>query len=279
MKWGNGSGKIYKRLMKAGLTIVVMLTGMLILLPSAMANPGFFAQIPEGFEPQTCNLCHVQPPVLNSFGKSFQKNGYTFDGLENPGAKKEVPKDAPDASKDTTQGTVATPVVVAPKLAVEMLLPDKTTRGEKMKLQAKVTTDGQPSEGKKVEFYEEANFFISGKVKLGEATTDASGIASINYWPRSLEKDVKLSVSVPGEDGAKSVEGAGTISPAPTGSLIKTEEGLTVPYVGNWLIAVLVSGVWLTYAFVVVTTLRLRKVRDAVQVDEVSGEEEKQQYA
>ncbi|MHB1125691.1 MAG: hypothetical protein ACYC2T_01850 [Bacillota bacterium] len=273
MIWGNGMDKIYRRLLlKAGIIAVVVLTSMLILLPSAMATPGLFAQIPEGFE-QSCNLCHSQPPSLNSFGESFKGNGYSFDGMQTE----------PEPNHGTNPGTTPEePTTTTPDsqgITVELLLPAEITRGDKVNLQAKVTSGSQAVEGKKVEFYEETNFFISGKMKLGQATTDASGIASINYWPRATEEDVKLIAAVPGEGGSKRVEGVGTISPALTGTLIEHAEGLRVPFVGNWMIAVLVSGVWLTYAFVVVTTLQIRKARDVAEVEEVPGEEEKQQYA
>ncbi|KKM12219.1 hypothetical protein SY88_04600 [Clostridiales bacterium PH28_bin88] len=274
MGLGKDGYKVFQNLLRAGIFILSLGLANLVFVPGAMATGAFFQQIPEGYE-RSCNLCHSQVPVLNDFGQTFKSSGFKFPALT-------VPASPPDATGTTGQPAGKVQVTVAkekPQAEVNLIVPGSVVRGEKTQLKARVTVGGKPVTGKQVQFFEETELFIKGKMILGQAVTDEEGIAAINYWPRAAEERVALVASVTGDDEIRSAETAASLALIQAGSLVEHVEGLRVPFAGTWVIILLVGAVWGAYLYVVYNTLLIRKSGERAGQQEVFELKDKQQLA
>jgi hypothetical protein len=232
----------------------------------------------------SCNLCHDAVPGLNQFGKDFKAAGNDFGPLLGGNEK---PKDSEPVTGDpgTTpaiggSGTTPAPREVQEKLdaKMELILPGgSVVRGEKIQLQAKVTVDGEPVRGKQVQFFEDADFFLKGKVNLGEAVTNADGIAAINYWPRATEDRVSISAAVKGDNQINAGEAAASLSLLVAGPLAIPAEGLKIPFLGVWTIGLIVGGVWSAFFYAGYRVLEIRKFARVREQEVIHSEEERKQ--
>ncbi len=296
------------RLVEVAVLILAVGFMNLVRADQALANAKLFQQIPEGFE-KNCNLCHVQPPALNEFGKEFEANGFKFPplqteeekvlaeeiqetgtvqeplGQETGGTadgKEPVEKlgetEIPVFQGRETVGEVAGGEVKAPEKQqeqapqVELILPGQATRGEKISLQARVTLGGEPVKGKEVQFFEETDLFGRAEMKLGEASTDALGLAVISYWPRAAE-EVWLVARVSGDGQTEAAETRASLALIGSGPLVEKPEGLEVPFLGAWAVLLALVLVWGTYGYVVYSMMQIRRLGEVVE--EVRVEEEK----
>lgn len=271
---------------------------------NASATGVYFQQIPPGYE-QSCDLCHSQIPALNAFGEEFKANNYAFpvaqDNSAEPAAAGEPPaapepagQSAPAAAAAVTDsahaaaeqaaagvstivsgeegqpaaGMAVTPeelVLGAEEIDIQLVLPSGVTRGDKIQLHAEVRVNGNPAPGKEVVFFQETDFFGPGRVELGRAVTDNQGVAAISYWPRALDNDIRLFAGVAGGAETGWVEAEGILSQTVTGPLVQPFEGLFIPFVGPWMLAIVVGIVWASYlyaAFKVLTIARLGRTRE-----------------
>jgi|GEM_PF-3047243 len=270
--------KSYGRSYLLRICLLIFLLGLVSLAfpPNAAASGPFFQQIPpdSGLE-MSCNLCHDAMPGLNQFGKDFKAAGNDFGPLL---GGKEEPKDSEPVTGGT--GTTPAPVEVQEKLdaKIELILPGgSVARGEKIQLQAKVTVDGEPVRGKQVQFFEDADFFLKGKVNLGEAATNADGIAAINYWPRATEDNVSLSASVKGDNQINAVGTTAALSLLVAGPLATPAEGLKIPFLGVWTIGLIVGGVWSAFFYAGYRVLEIRKFARVRTQEAIHSEEERKQ--
>lgn len=305
--------------MKRGTVIflLALIVAVMFAAGEAQATGVYFQQIPAGYE-QSCDLCHSPVPMLNAFGEEFRANNYEFPPVpggsapeaEAPaspaaGPEQAVPT-APEtgAAAATEQPVVKPPVEATPAAAVEepgqavslaasvpeepvaskeeldirLVLPDGVTRGDKIQLQAEVRVNGSPAAGKEVVFYQETDFFGPGRVELGRAVTDSRGIAVINYWSRALEGDVKLLAAVAGGETG-TVEAEGILSQTVAGPLVQPFEGLFIPFVGPWLLAIVVGIVWASYLYAgyqVLVIARSGRTKEEVLREQQTG---RQAYA
>lgn len=247
------------------IAILTMLFSLLF-AAAAWANPTFFSKIPEGYE-KSCNLCHVQPPILNDFGKNFKAQGFDFSKISPPAEEKSEDKETAGA------------IVDKEKPQITLTLPEGAARGEKTQLQAKVTAGGVPVEGAAVEFLEETDIFGGGNMSLGESKTDASGLAAIDYWPRAVNGSAKITAKVKGSGKLAAGEAAGTFSLSGNGPLVEIPRGLKVPFLGTWIIVLFVAAVWLSYAYVVFNAITISRAAGADAAREIVATEKQKQHA
>jgi len=268
------------------LSMVLLLVGLitLVYVPSAFANGAFFARIPEGLK-KDCTLCHSAVPNLNEFGEKFKASNFDFAAVTGGSGNDQQPpggsgneKQAPGGAgqsqaKDPNPAEGKSEPQESKVTQIELILPDSINRGEKATLQAKVTVDGKPAEGQKVNFFAETDFFVQGKMNLGTASTNAEGIAEIKYWTRAEAEQVNVAAGVDGEKA----QAAGSLSIAAIGPLYHVEEGLDVPFLGTWTIGLAVGLIWATYFFAGYKMLQIRRFAKAEAQEEVGGEEERSQ--
>jgi hypothetical protein len=263
-----------KYLLRVGLVIILLGLMSLIYAPNANASPIYIQQIPpnSGLE-MSCNLCHDAMPGLNQFGKDFVAAGKDFGKL----LKKEEPENnAPAPVTETAPAPVAAQENSDAK--IELIIPSgSVARGDKIQLQAKVTVNGEPVKGKQVQFFAEADFFLKGKMNLGETVTNADGVASISYWPRATEDKVNLSAVVTGENQIIIGEANASLSLLVAGPLAKPAEGLKIPFLGVWTIGLIVGGVWASYFYAGYRVLEIRKLAKVREQEAVHVEEERKQ--
>ncbi|TDA70692.1 MAG: hypothetical protein D9V47_00370 [Clostridia bacterium] len=266
----------YSRRMEAVICILFGLVVALgLVLPSvAMARPEFLSRAPANLSSRGCNLCHSQVPSLNDFGQAFKQNSFSFAGLTDQGGRSETPV------ATGGKGAVAGAATQGDKgLQVKLMLPAEVVRGEKTGLKAWVTAGGEPVDGEQVRFYEETDLFIGGRMYLGEATTNAEGMAEIDYWPMATEGEVKLVAQVAAGADIPAAEGAATFPLVAAGPLVEPVARLEVPFLGGWLVFVLVGAVWAIYLYSVYSALQIRRLgREAVE-EKVAQARQERRYA
>lgn len=263
-----------------GIGVFLLILFNLVMAPGAWATPQFFQQIPEGYS-QSCNLCHTQPPLLNEFGQAFKANGYKFAGLTGPGAGPDEAAQAGEPGKGALVGKEGSAEKKQPP-RVELILPASVRRGEKTQLQARVTAGGRPVPGQEVQFFEKTDLFREDKMLLGEATTGEDGVAGIGYWPRATGETTVIVARVATGGDLPPAEAAGSLAVVRGGPLVRPVEGLEIPFLGAWVVLVLVAAVWGTYAYVAYSALRLARAGRAVEekaAPEVALVKEEQKYA
>lgn len=108
-----------------------------------------------------------------------------------------------------------------------LLLPSpiQARAGQQITLSAALRdSQDHPVAGALVQFYVKVDFFTSGLVQVGEATTDGQGVATVKFTPRE-NNDIQLVVK--SQDAA---DATGTITLAPAqASLYSAQAGLKMP--------------------------------------------------
>lgn len=263
------NGKLRKLLMQSGIILAALTMVVFFNNPSAKAIGAYLGDIPDGFE-QSCNLCHDASMGINDFGNEFMANDNSFAGLGGISEEPAAEADAEEALADDQEKQDS---------QIELILPSNAIRGDRTQLEAKVTVDGSPVSGKKVEFFEHVDLFINGKKSLGEATTDDQGVAAISYWPRATEENVEITASVAGGAQINSSESSGYMSLTVTGPLVEPFEGVTIPFLGPWVVALLVGAIWASFGYAVYNTLQIPKLGRGVAEQELAPEEEERHTA
>lgn len=246
-----------------------------LVLPSvALARPEFLSQAPANLSSKSCNLCHSQIPGLNDFGQAFRQNGFSFAGLADEGGQAETPVATGE------KAAVAAAAAQGEKgLQVKLMLPEGAVRGQRTTLKAWVAAGGKPVAGEQVKFYEETDLYAGGLMFLGEATTNDEGLAEIDYWPMATGGEARLVARVAGGATMLAAEATATFPVIAAGPLVEPEARLEVPFLGVWLVFVLVGAVWITYLYSLYSALQIRKLgREAVE-EEVVRAGEARRYA
>ena len=145
----------------------------------------------------------------------------------------------------------------------EIAISKSVEEGKEM-LVAKVTLDGKALEGAKVAFFVERTF---GLLALGAEETLDDGTAAVPFpvgLPGGATGELRIIAEIKGPAQYASARGQATVG----GGVVKAAEvepfprtvwGPRAPVPLILTIAVLVGGVWCTYAFVVVQLVNIRK--------------------
>lgn len=158
-------------------------------------------------------------------------------------------------------GLVLLPMTVmaaSPQVArVQFLVPNTGIVGEDVMLYAYVTdASGAAIPGVEMVFYQDAAFLnAESTIELGRATTDAQGMASFAFVPRSQGA---LSLTASPVNGAKNLKGSASLTVNPGPAQAESDKtGVSVPGVGMWLFAIVLGGVWWVFLWAV---LKLRTI-------------------
>ncbi|MBI2918712.1 MAG: Ig-like domain repeat protein [Chloroflexi bacterium] len=132
--------------------------------------------------------------------------------------------------------------------------------GQQFTLQARVTDDAQaPVPGVQVVFTSALTFLnTDSEVEFGRATTNAQGIATLSYIPRT-EGTVPVSATFAGSARYAGSNATSEVLFKDGPQQFHQEIGLKVPGVGVWMLVLLMAGVWGTFLWA------LRQVRTIFQ--------------
>jgi hypothetical protein len=139
------------------------------------------------------------------------------------------------------------PVVTA--IALTATPPE--TAGHPAEVRARVTAGGggTPLEGVTVEFAVRTTFMMSGWLVVGYARTDATGEAVLVFQPnRGGDQTVRARYA--GSTRHLGVERTHNLAVPELVLTYGRETAPLVPGLGFWLLALVVGGIWFTYAFV-----------------------------
>lgn len=123
---------------------------------------------------------------------------------------------------------------------------------------------GKPVAKEEVVLYTSFTFMStsSGPIEIGRATTDAAGVADIEYLPtRGGSTEVRAEFL--GNTKYKSSQAVGTFVARGGQQIYGVQVGITVPFLSKWLLGGLLFIIWTLYLFVVTRVLRI--VQDAAE--------------
>lgn len=152
------------------------------------------------------------------------------------------------------------PVWAAEPTRVVVTAPPEVSLGDTVTVRVAVTDGkGAPVAGATVTLLTPATFgSASGEMKLGQATTDAAGRASIAYEARS-EGQQTLIARFAGNRSYAPAEASQSFSVTGSAQLFHQEAGVKVPGIGVWILAVLLSAFWSVYMVVMVLITRIAR--------------------
>lgn len=154
-----------------------------------------------------------------------------------------------------------TGIASASHVVVDLSAPHQMSIGQPMEVQADFHSeaDKAPIAGMTVTFHEEVTFGgVTSDVELGQAVTDANGLAALTYAPRAAGTH-EIHVRYAYGDGQAEDAAASITVPATGQQLYRSTAGVKIPGLNVWLLMALVAIVWailLSVAFRVVAIAR-----------------------
>lgn len=147
-------------------------------------------------------------------------------------------------------GGAGTASAQAGELAVTM--PQSSMVGEQASLAATLTdAAGQPVSGADILLYLNAKFGnVSGQVEVARAITNAQGVATFSYVPRSWGEQ-SLAAKFAGSTRVDAVETTVSLLVEPGPQMHRDEVGIVVPGVGPWVVALVFATIWGIYLIMV----------------------------
>lgn len=149
----------------------------------------------------------------------------------------------------------------ATHVEVEVVGPNALQVGQPAELQLALRSaeDGLPIANAPVTVYAHASFAgVSGDIVLGQAMTDESGVALVNFEPRAAgEHELRIEYLAPG-DGEPEVA-ATTVSVNGAAQLYQSASGIQVPGLNVWLIIGVVAAVWFTLMSVALRVIAIAR--------------------
>lgn len=135
----------------------------------------------------------------------------------------------------------------ATHVKMEILMPTRITVGDTVDVRAVLHSvrEDTPIAGATVIFYMQASFGgVNSEVELGRAVTDESGVADIDYYPRSAG-DHQIRVEYMTPDSSDLEEATWSHSVVSDGQLYRSTAGVRIPGLNAWLLMAVVAGVWI----------------------------------
>jgi hypothetical protein len=147
----------------------------------------------------------------------------------------------------------------ASHVKVDLLVPDQPVIGQPMQVQADFHTEGKvaPIAGLTVAFHEAVTIGgVTGDVDLGSAVTDANGVASLTYRPRTAgSHEIHVRYAYQGGDAE---DAAASFSVPPAGEqLYHSTAGVSIPGLSSWALMALVAVVWVILLSVAVRVIAI----------------------
>lgn len=138
----------------------------------------------------------------------------------------------------------------APRLQVGM--PQEASLGDVVAIEARLTTaDGAPIAGAQITFLSPVQLSeeVQGEMEIGVAKTDASGVAVLDYQMRR-SGNVEIRARFNGDPTYAAQGAQAFVSVTGEKQLYTPEVGLNVPWLGPWLVALVIAAIWGMYLFV-----------------------------
>lgn len=132
----------------------------------------------------------------------------------------------------------------ASHVQVALSMPVEPAIGLPTDVQASFQADSEPIAGMIVAFHEEVTFGgVTSDVELGEAVTDANGVALLTYEPR-VAGDHEIHVRYTYGDAEEEDAAASLHVPAAGEQLVQSTSGVKIPGLNVWALMALVAAVW-----------------------------------
>lgn len=124
-------------------------------------------------------------------------------------------------------------------------------------------SEGKPIGKAAIRFYSPVTFLAgaSGLVPLDEATTDAEGVAAIEYAPR-MPDTMHIVAKFDGDAQLSPSQADITVPVSGNQQLYEAEAGIRVPFVNKWFLVGVMSLVWGLYFLVATFILRIAATPD-----------------
>lgn len=141
---------------------------------------------------------------------------------------------------------------------LELHAPSEATVGQRIELEATLKdAQGNPVKGAKISFSSPAQFAgFSGEMDIDEAETNAQGIATIEFEARQ-EGDNKINAHFKGNSTYKASEASRTFLVEGGSQVFFEEAGVKIPYLGPWIIVLVLATVWGLYLTVMALVVRI----------------------
>ncbi|MBI3975562.1 MAG: hypothetical protein HY334_04140 [Armatimonadetes bacterium] len=154
--------------------------------------------------------------------------------------------------------------VPAVATVLQLLAAPPDVPGAKAALRAQLSSDdGQPVEGVLVRFEQQAALVKTGWAPVGSARTDPRGVALIEYAPFGDALRVPARAVFEGNVRYQPAEARAVLDLPALPSWWAPVAEVRVPVVGTWLLWLVVSAVWLTFAYVAYQVFTLPEPRAA----------------
>ena len=139
-----------------------------------------------------------------------------------------------------------TGIASASHVVVDLSVPHEMSIGQPMEVQADFHSDANkaPIAGMTVTFHEAVTFGgVTSDVELGQAVTDANGLAALTYVPRSAGAH-EIHVRYAYGDGQAEDAAASITVPAAGQQLYQSTAGVSIPGLSVWALMALVAIIW-----------------------------------
>jgi hypothetical protein len=145
---------------------------------------------------------------------------------------------------------------------VDLSLPDQPAIGQPTEISANFQADSGPVAGMTVAFHEEVTFGgVTSDIDLGQAVTDANGVAQLTYRPRAAG-DHEIHVRYTYGDGEEEDAAASLEVPAAGEQLYQSTSGVSIPGLNVWALMALVAAVWAILLSVAVRVIAIAHADD-----------------
>lgn len=161
------------------------------------------------------------------------------------------------------------PVMVqaaGPEPTLVINAPAEATLGEAVSVEATLLApDGSPVAGQPIQFFSPTTFTsVTERMLLGQATTDAAGVASLEYEFRRNE-EVQVIARYGGDSQYAPVEASAAVMVQGSTQLYQEKAGIRVPGLNVSLLVGILGLVWSVYFFVFTLVLRIARAGGRVE--------------
>lgn len=150
----------------------------------------------------------------------------------------------------------------ASHVQVDLSLPNQLAIGQPTAISASFQGDSGPVAGMTVAFHEEVTFGgVTSDIELGQAVTDANGVAQLTYEPRAAG-DHDIHVRYTFGDGEEEDTAASLQVPATGEQLYQSTSGVKIPGLNVWALMAFVAAVWAILLSVAVRVIAIAHADD-----------------
>ncbi len=155
---------------------------------------------------------------------------------------------------------ILAPAVRASHMQMSLAVPEVSAISEPARISATLSTeDGtEPVADAVVVFSTEASFGgVSGWTEIGRAVTNAAGVASVTFIPRTGgDHSVRVEYAAPGMSEPEVTTTTHHVGGSPQ-QLYQSRSGIEVPGLNVWILIATVSGVWVVLLSVAVRVIAI----------------------